>query len=115
MHAFDLIQSLEFNIVVPGHGPLCGPEAIAQDRAYYELVYQEAKKGFDKGLSPLEAAKQVHLPKPYCEWMLPARLVLNFHRFYLEFAAEEGESRDATGIMEDFYALIMHWQKRDKS
>ena len=115
MHAFDLIQSCEFRTVVPGHGPLCIPETIAQDKAYYQFAYQEAQKGFEKGLSPLEAAKAIHLPKPYCDWMLPERLVLNFHRFYLEFAAEAGESRDATGIMEDFYSLIMHWKARERS
>jgi glyoxylase-like metal-dependent hydrolase (beta-lactamase superfamily II) len=85
--ALDLITKLNPEVIVPGHGPLCGIEAVTEMRGYLRYVREESKKCFDSGLTSLDAAKQIEFG-PYGEWRAPARLFMNVERAYREFRGE---------------------------
>jgi glyoxylase-like metal-dependent hydrolase (beta-lactamase superfamily II) len=80
----DLIVQLNPEVIVPGHGPLCGLEGVTEMKAYLQYVREESKQCFDAGLSSLEAAKRIEFG-PYGEWRAPARLYMNVERAYREF------------------------------
>ena len=80
----DLILQLNPEVIVPGHGPLCGIEGAVEMKAYLQYVRDESRKCFDDGLSALEAAKRIEFGS-YGEWRAPARLYMNVERAYREF------------------------------
>jgi len=82
--ALDLIVQLNPEVIVPGHGPLCGIEGVTEMKAYLRYVREESKKCFDAGLNSLDAAKRIEFG-PYSEWRAPARLYMNVERAYREF------------------------------
>ena len=61
IEAIDFLISLEPEVIVAGHGPLCDIEGAKKFRSYLELVYSESRRYFDEGLSPLDAAKKIDL------------------------------------------------------
>jgi glyoxylase-like metal-dependent hydrolase (beta-lactamase superfamily II) len=83
----DLIISLQPKAVVPGHGPVCGIEGVVEMKAYLEYLRKESRRCFDRGLTSLEASKQIDLG-PYGAWRAPARVYLNVERAYREFRNE---------------------------
>jgi len=84
IEALDLLVSLKPEVIVPGHGPLCGIDEVKELKAYFEFVYSEAKRFFDEGLDPLEASKRINLGS-YADWTAPERLYFNVFRAYREF------------------------------
>ncbi|WP_129782326.1 MBL fold metallo-hydrolase [Peristeroidobacter soli] len=90
IETLDLIISLQPKIVVPGHGPVCGLDAVAQMKAYLEYMRSESKRCFEKGLTSLQASEQIDLG-PYGTWRAPARLYLNVERAYREFRHEPSD------------------------
>ncbi len=91
LEALDRIIELDPEVIVPGHGPLCGVEGAMEMKAYLEYVYEEAQRCFEQGLTPLEAAKRIEFG-PYAEWRGPERLYLNVLNAYREFRNETGEA-----------------------
>lgn len=85
--ALDAIIALRPEIVVPGHGPLCGTEGPREMRDYLQYVRGESKTFYDRGLTALEAAKRIDLG-PYAGWTEPERLVFNVERAFREFRGE---------------------------
>jgi glyoxylase-like metal-dependent hydrolase (beta-lactamase superfamily II) len=83
----DRLLELDPEVIVPGHGPLCGIEGVSEMRAYLEYVRDESRRHFDAGLTSLEAATRIEFG-PYGEWRAPARLVMNVERAYREFRHE---------------------------
>ena len=84
MVALDEIVALAPDVVVPGHGPLCGVEGPREMRAYLVYVREESRRHFDAERSPLEAAQRIDLG-PYADWTEPERLFFNVERAYREF------------------------------
>jgi cyclase len=89
--ALDRIGELEPEVIVPGHGPLCGVEGPREMKAYLEYVRSESRRFHEAGLTPLEAARKIDLG-PYADWTEPERLYFNVARAYREL---EGEPWDA--------------------
>jgi len=87
VQALDAIIGLDPEVIVPGHGPLCGVEGPREMKAYLVYVRAESKRGFDAGLSTLEAAKRIDLG-PYAKWTEPERLIFQVERAYREFRGE---------------------------
>ena len=110
--ALDAIVALAPEIVVPGHGPLCGVEGPREMRAYLEYVERESRAAFAAGLSELDAAKRLDLG-PYAGWTEPERLVFNVARAYRECRGEPWDApTDVGAVMHDMHALVRHWQTR---
>jgi len=110
IEALDLILSFEPEVVVPGHGPLCGVDEVKELRAYFEFVYSEAKRFFNEGLDPLEASKKINLG-PYADWSEPERLFFNVNRAYREFRnAEPWDAPfNALDLFRQCNELRIHW------
>ncbi len=89
--ALDRIVALAPEVVVPGHGPLCGSEGAVEMKAYLLYIRDEAKRCFEAGLSASEAARSID-PGPYAGWTEPERIVFNVERAYREL---RGEAYDA--------------------
>ena len=100
--ACDRILALEPTVVVPGHGPLATPGAVADLKVYFEFLTSEARTRFDAGMTPMEAARDIELG-PYSGWGEPERVVANVHALYRDFGAE-GPS-DAMTLMGEMAAL----------
>ena len=81
----DVVQPLQATTIVPGHGPLCGPEAIPRTIAYLEFVLDLARRATAAGATPLQAALDADLG-PFAEWLDPERIVGNLHRACAELA-----------------------------
>ena len=52
----DVVTPIGARTIVPGHGPVCGPELIDVVQGYLRFVQSTAEQGRAAGLSPLEAA-----------------------------------------------------------
>ena len=83
----DLLIQLDPQVIVPGHGPLCGLEGVLELKAYLQYVRAESKKHFDAGLTSLEASKKIDFG-PYGNWRAPARVYMNVERAYRELRNE---------------------------
>ena len=100
----DVIRPLGARTIVPGHGPVCGPELIDDVLGYLAFVAELAREGKAAALSPLEAARQADLGA-YAAWTDTERLVGNLHRAYLELSGgEPGAPLDVTGALRDMVA-----------
>src|SRR5262249_2327263 len=89
--ALEEIVALDPAVVVPGHGPLCGVEGPREMAVYLAYVQREARGGFERGLSVVEASKRIDLG-PYAGWTEPERIVFQVERAYREL---RGEAYDA--------------------
>ncbi|MGZ8253492.1 MAG: MBL fold metallo-hydrolase [Burkholderiaceae bacterium] len=87
----DFIIALDPDVIVPGHGPVCGIEGAMEMRAYLEYVRDESRRCFGQGLSVLEASTRIDFG-PYGGWRAPARLYMNIERAYREFRHEADDS-----------------------
>ncbi len=83
----DLIIKLNPEVIVSGHGPLCGVEGVVEMKKYLQYVRDESKKCFDNGLNSMEASRKIKF-YPFAEWRAPARLYMNVERAYREFRNE---------------------------
>jgi glyoxylase-like metal-dependent hydrolase (beta-lactamase superfamily II) len=100
--ALDFIISLDPEVIVPGHGPVCGIEAAMEMKAYLEYVRAESRRCYEQGLSSLETSTRIDLG-PYGAWRAPARLYLNVERAYREF---RNEPEDAPWDMAETFDAI---------
>ena len=73
-------------MVVPGHGPLAEPAAVADLKGYFEYLTVEARRRFDIGMSAADAACDIDLG-PYSGWSEDERVVVNVACLYREFGA----------------------------
>jgi glyoxylase-like metal-dependent hydrolase (beta-lactamase superfamily II) len=109
--ALDLIISFKPEIIVPGHGPLCGIDGAKELRSYFEFVYSEAKRFFDEGVDPLEASKKIDLGT-FAEWTEPERLYFNVNRAYREFRNEPWNAPlNPLDLFRNVIELRSHWNE----
>jgi cyclase len=87
LRTLDLIIALDPEVIVPGHGPVCGIEGAMEMKAYLEYVLEESRRFFDRGLTSFDASRRIDLG-PYAHWRGPARLYMNVERAYREFRKE---------------------------
>jgi glyoxylase-like metal-dependent hydrolase (beta-lactamase superfamily II) len=105
LRILDLIIWLDPEVIVPGHGPLCGIEGAMEMKAYLEYVREESMRCFGQGMTSLEAAKRIEFG-PYGEWRAPARLYMNVERAYREFRNEPADApRDHAKVFDAILAV----------
>jgi glyoxylase-like metal-dependent hydrolase (beta-lactamase superfamily II) len=105
LRTLDLIIRLDPEVIVPGHGPVCGIEGAMEMKAYLEYVRDESRRFFEQGLTALEASKRIDLG-PYGAWRGPARLYLNVERAYREFRSEPPDAHwDAAKSFDAIYEV----------
>lgn len=107
--ALDRIIALDPQVVVPGHGPLCGVEGPREMKAYLDYVRGEAERSFHGGVTEVEAAKRIDLG-PYAGWNEPERLVFNVARAYRELRGEPLDAPvDVLAMVSGMRELQRHW------
>lgn len=107
--ALDRIIELDPEVVVPGHGPVCGVEGPREMKSYLEYVRSEAERHFQAGSSELEAAKRIDLG-PYAGWNEPERLIFNVARAYRELRDEPIDAPvDVMAMVHGMHALKQQW------
>jgi cyclase len=105
--ALDRIIELDPATIVPGHGPVCGIDAVKHEQAYFDHVLEGSQQCFDEGLTAQQAAERIELG-PYAEWKAPARLLINVERAYREF---RGEPTDAPWELPKIFDSTYHLAK----
>ncbi|HJY56532.1 MAG TPA: MBL fold metallo-hydrolase [Streptosporangiaceae bacterium] len=99
-----VLRPLGARTLVPGHGPVCGPEVIDDVLAYLRFVQRTAREAKEEGLSPLRAARAVDLGE-FKDLLDAERIVGNLHRAYLELdGGERGAPLDLAGALGDMVA-----------
>ena len=99
-----VLRPLGARTLVPGHGPVCGPEVIDEMLAYLRFVQRTAAQAKAAGLTPLQAARQVDLGE-FKDLLDAERIVGNLHRAYLELdGAERGAPADLARALGDMVA-----------
>jgi cyclase len=92
-----LIEDMDVDLIVPGHGPITDKHGVAQVRHYLQYVRDQARARYDAGLNAFDAAKDIELSE-YSAWSDPERIAVNVDSLYREFSGEQ----TATDIVELF-------------
>ena len=100
LRALDRLRDFDAETIVPGHGPVCGPGVFDDIESYFLFLQDTAKRTFDSGLSPLEAAQQTDLGR-FNTWHDKERIAGNLHRAYSELRGEPPGTPLALGPMVD--------------
>ncbi|NUP30966.1 MAG: MBL fold metallo-hydrolase [Streptomycetaceae bacterium] len=79
----EVVKPLGAATIVPGHGPVAGPELVDRVLGYLRFVQAAAVAGHRSGLTPLETARELDLGA-YGELLDSERIVGNLHRAYAE-------------------------------
>ncbi|HEU5333323.1 MAG TPA: MBL fold metallo-hydrolase [Actinocrinis sp.] len=85
IEAIRQLRELGARTVVPGHGPVGGPELLDRTEGYLRWVQRLARQGLAAGVGPLEAARGADQGE-YEHWLDAERLVPNLRRAYAELA-----------------------------
>jgi cyclase len=89
--------------VVPGHGPVGGPELLDATERYLDWLTELARAGLAAGLPPLRAAHEADLGE-FAELLDGERLATNLHRAYDEF---RGGTHDAPADVDQLFAELV--------
>jgi cyclase len=101
LRALGVLRSLDAEFIVPGHGPVCGPEVYDTMEGYLYYVAELAAQGRAAGRTPLETALGAH-PGEFSALGPPERLVGNLHRAYAELdGLPPGSPLDLAAVFSD--------------
>lgn len=100
--ACERVLQLDAAVIVPGHGPLATPSAVADLKSYFEFLTTEARLRHDAGMSALEAAQDIELG-PYAGWGEAERVVANVRALYRDFGDESPD--DVITVMGEMAVL----------
>jgi cyclase len=85
--ACERILAMDVETIVPGHGPLAGPNAVRELKAYFEYVYEQARTCHAQGMTALQAARSIALER-WADWGEGERLVVNIANIYAELSGD---------------------------
>jgi glyoxylase-like metal-dependent hydrolase (beta-lactamase superfamily II) len=88
--ALDAMLALEPAVVVPGHGPVGGPETVEALAGYFRLLAEQGRALHDAGVPVDEAVVHLDLGR-YAGWVDVERTALNLLQVYRELDGERGE------------------------
>lgn len=78
-----IINELKPEVVIPGHGAICGLEFVKECSDYFNTVISEFEKNYDDTSSSLEIAKRCDISK-FIHLLQPQRLFINIHALTCE-------------------------------
>lgn len=98
--ACQYIIDLDPQVVVPGHGPITDKAAVANMKAYFEYVRDEARARFEAGMGFDQAARDINMQE-FRGWSDPERIVANVFSLYRQWGASftPEQHRDLFGAM----------------
>lgn len=101
----EVIKPLGAETIVPGHGPVGGPQLIDDVLAYLYFLRRTAQDAKAAGLTPMQAAQEVDLGE-FADLRDAERLAGNLHRAYSELDGDErGAKIDVMTAIGDMIAL----------
>jgi cyclase len=101
----EVVKPLGAETIVPGHGPVTGPQVIDEVLSYLRFVQDTAREAKAAGLTPLDAARQTDLGG-FADLKDSERLAGNLHRAYAELdGAEPGAQIDVLAAIQDMIAF----------
>ena len=106
LHACDMIQDMDVETIVPGHGPITDKQGVQRVKEYLSYVYAETRKRYDAGMTSTEAAFDIALNE-YSTWSDAERIAVNVNTLYREFSGETS----LPNIME-LFGLMAKLRKR---
>ncbi|MET0310184.1 MAG: MBL fold metallo-hydrolase [Sphingomonas sp.] len=83
--ACDLILGWDVDVVVPGHGPIVGKEAVREFQAYLRHVWSETQKRWEAGMDFLDCAFDIPMGE-FDHWGDAERMVPNVMTIYGELS-----------------------------
>ncbi|MBB5936341.1 MBL fold metallo-hydrolase [Streptomyces zagrosensis] len=83
LSAIEQLRALGAETIVPGHGPITGPDVYDTIERYLRYVAEVAAQGHAAGRPPLEVAREADLGE-FGTLRESERLVANLHRAYAE-------------------------------
>jgi len=86
--ACTLIEGMDVEHIVPGHGPMTDKRGVARVREYLEYVRDQARSRYDAGMDAREAARDIEL-REYSAWADPERIAVNVDSLYREFSGDQ--------------------------
>jgi len=95
IEACRLIEGLDVETIIPGHGPVTDKEGVARVRDYLTYIRDEAKARFETGMGAFEAARSIALDD-YASWGDAERIAVNVATLYREFGATDAPGDPAT-------------------
>jgi glyoxylase-like metal-dependent hydrolase (beta-lactamase superfamily II) len=102
-----IVDRLKPDVIVPGHGPLCGVEGVTEMKAYLQYVQKESRHFFDAGIGAGAAAQKIDLG-PYADWLCPERIYMNVERAYREFRSEPFDQPwDQAKTFDEIYGVAL--------
>jgi glyoxylase-like metal-dependent hydrolase (beta-lactamase superfamily II) len=93
--ACEMIEAMDVETIVPGHGPVTDRMGVARVRRYLTYIRDEAKRRYDTGLTAFEAARSIALDD-FSGWGDSERIAVNTATLYREFGAKDTPSDPAT-------------------
>ena len=102
--ACDRILAMDVDVIVPGHGPIAGMDAIREVKDYFEYLYAQARSCHELQMSPLQAARTIALDR-WAQWGAPERMVLNIMSIYRELS-DESEPLNNLEAFQQMAALV---------
>lgn len=96
--ACDTILAADVDVIVPGHGPITDRKGVRAVRDYLVYIRDEARRRYDAGMSPADAARDIALGD-YASWSDAERIAVNVHTLYREFS---GGKLAPPGLLEIF-------------
>lgn len=98
--ALDAMLALDPAVVVPGHGPVAGPEGLRTLAGYFRLLLEQGRALHDQGVPVEEAMARLDLGQ-YARWVDVERTALNLRQVYNELDGidEPIDAVDAFGTM----------------
>lgn len=100
----QVVAPLGAETIVPGHGPVAGPELVDDVLGYLRWLDALARDSHAAGVAPLDAARQADLGR-YAEWSDAERVVGNLHRAHAELSGgERGCPIDVGAALTDMVA-----------
>ncbi len=105
LESIDFLKDFGAETVVPGHGPVCGPEVFDVHERYYRWVLDLAADAVATASSPLDAARGAD-PGEFAGLTDAERLVGNLHRAMAELqGTERGGPIDLATAIGDMLTL----------
>lgn len=100
-----LLQSLDVDVIVPGHGPLATAVDVQAVIDYWHFVHEALHRRFQQGMSPARAAREVILSEdfarhPWAQWDSPERLLTSAHALYRHWGARLRSLPGKLGVMD---------------
>jgi glyoxylase-like metal-dependent hydrolase (beta-lactamase superfamily II) len=92
--ACELILGMDVEVIVPGHGPLAGKDAVRELQAYFEYLYAHAGEYHAQGMNPVQAARAMALDR-WADWGEGERLAVNLATIFREL---DGTSEPASAL-----------------